>query len=106
MRYTTDDNYRSVRNDSGVDIAPKPWYNSAKETHLEVLEEYWKRELWCHDTDGHWGTVLFVFEDGKAFSLEYDAGWDDDGELAQCSYYEEIPLEKTPSWMHKYRDWL
>ena len=109
MKFTTTYN---VTNRYPIGDVPKPWIDYGKD-HMDSIRHYFYREIKLYDWDvcGE-ETHDFLFEDGKAFRLEYSwwSEWyhDDDEEngLKDEYYIEEIDPEtaKLPSKME--RDWL
>jgi hypothetical protein len=111
MKYTTTKN--KVWRPSIGEI-PKPWIETSLDDHREVVEEHFYDEikLWDFDICGS-ETHDFVFDDGKAFRLEYSwwAEWyhddeEENGLKSEIDIYEisvdeaNVP-EKKPG-----RDWL
>lgn len=110
MKFTTTNN-RTYRR--GIGNIPKPWIEYTGKNHIDSVYEYFDEKLkhWDFDIAGD-ETHDFVFEDGKAFRLEY-SWWRDDwaGEDEDCLkdkvHVEEISIddanvpEKKPG-----RDWI
>ena len=104
MMYTTDKNVKM----SG---APKPWIRTDL-SHTRTMVKYLERNLRVYnaDTCGD-DTTIFAFEDGKCYKLDY-AWWfeyDDEEEgldLKDEYCIREISIDKVPTWMRKYRDWM
>lgn len=124
MKFTTTENttYRA-----GIGKMPKAWieYKDFSATDVGSWEYdhdnlykrsivkyfYDKIKLWDFDICGD-ETHDFVFEDGKAFRLEYSwwAEWyhddDDENGLKDEYHIEEITLEEANVPEKKERDWL
>jgi hypothetical protein len=117
MKFTTTYN---TRYRAGVGDIPKPWieYTSPNyEDHGDVYQNSIRNYFYAHIR--HWDfdvcgdeTHDFVFEDGKAFRLEYSWWRDDWAEededcLKHELYIEEISLEEANVPEKKIgRDWL
>lgn len=106
MKYTTSYN---VRYRPGIGEAPKPWIETDLTDHEKVMGKYHRDELYTYDADTcDNGDVFFVFDDGKAFKMEwsYWMDYDPEWEIHNEWHSEEIDITDTPLWMHKERDWL
>ena len=111
MKFTTTDNY-TYR--AGIGNVPKSWIDYGLEDHKDSIWKYFydKIKLWDWDECGS-ETHDFVFDDGKAFRLEYSwwSEWyhDDDEEngLKDETFIEEISIDdaKVPD-KNIGRDWL
>lgn len=97
MKFTTTNNtiYRA-----GIGSVPKSWIDYNLD-HIESIDKYFQDKVRIYDADTCGDeTHDFVFEDGKAFRLEYswylNAGGevDDDGEELPWVIYESriIPI--------------
>lgn len=119
MKFTTTSNtsYRSK-----IGTFPKPWIEYNKFKKYEDLEDVYKSsitkyfyeniKLWDWDICGD-RTEDFVFEDGKAFRLNYSwwSEWhhedDEENGLKDEYYIEEISLEEANVPEKKiWRDWI
>lgn len=111
FRFNTTENttYRS-----GIGYVPKPWIESQEEDHTSAIRKYFydNIKIWDWDACGD-ETHDFVFDDGRAFRLEYSwwSEWhhedEDENGLKDSYYITEISIndatvpEKNPS-----RDWI
>jgi hypothetical protein len=110
MKYTTTQNktYRI-----GIGEIPKPWIQAHLTDHKEIVELHFYRhiKLWDFDICGD-QTHDFVFDDGKAFRLEYSWWRDDWADEDECClkhefYIEEITIEEANVLEKKMeRDWI
>lgn len=111
MKFTTTMNtgYRK-----GVGSHPKSWIEYPNKNHIDSVYEYIDNNIrrWDWDVCGD-ETHDFVFEDGKAFRLEYSwwSEWyhedDEENGLKDSVYVEEISLEEANVPEKKPgRDWL
>jgi len=110
MKFTTTYNTRSR---SGIGNIPKSWIESDLTDHTEIIETYFENHIrhWDFDVCGD-ETHDFVFDDGKAFRLEY--GWwrddwadEDEDFLKHEINIEEISMEEANVPEKKPgRDWL
>lgn len=117
MKFTTTDNtvYRA-----GIDKIPKAWieytfkrYEEREDVYQSSIIKYFNECIrhWDFDFAGN-ETHDFVFEDGKAFRLEYSwwrDDWADEDEscLKDEFYIEEIDMEQANVPEKKIRrDWL
>jgi hypothetical protein len=111
MKFTTTNNhtYRA-----GIGNVPKSWIDYGYANHKESVWKYFNKniKLWDWDEGGS-ETHDFVFEDGKAYRLEYSwwSEWyhkdDEENGLKDEVYIEVIALEdaKVPD-KNVGRDWL
>ena len=109
MKFTTTYN---VTNRPSIGAIPKPWIDYDKD-HMDSIYEYFYREIKLYDWDECGNeTHDFLFEDGKAFRLEYSwwSEWyhDDDEQngLKDEYFIEEIDPEKAKLPSKIERDWL
>lgn len=110
MKFTTTDNacWRP-----GVGKFPKSWIEYPGKDHTESIYEYFYNNVkyWDFDVCGN-ETHDFVFEDGKAFRLEYswwrdDWASEDESSLKDEVYIEEISIDDAIVPEKKIgRDWL
>jgi hypothetical protein len=117
MKFTTTENTTWRQ---GVGKIPKPWieytfkpYEDYEDVYRSSIMEYYYDHIKCWDFDICGSeTHDFVFEDGKAFRLEYSwwAEWyhdnDEENGLKDEYYIEEITLEEANVSEKKIRDWL
>lgn len=112
MKFTTTENttYRA-----GIGKVPKPWIEYTDiTTHEAAIKKYFYDRIKAWDWDCAFDeTHDFVFEDGKAFRLEY-SGWsewhhenEDENGLKDEWYIEEISIVDANVPEKKIgRDWL
>jgi hypothetical protein len=110
MKFTTTTNttYRK-----GVGNVPKPWIEYPDKSHIDSIYAYFEDniQIWDWDVCGD-ETHDFVFEDGKAFRLEYHWWTDmwaeeDESRMKTEVQVEEIPIEEANVREKKSgRDWL
>lgn len=113
MKFTTTENttYRF-----GIGKIPKPWIESCKDCtdiYKDTIVEYYYDNIrhWDFDFAGY-ETHDFVFEDGKAFRLEYswwrdDYAEEDESCLKDEYYITEINIEEADVPEKKMgRDWI
>lgn len=111
MKFTTTENiaYRM-----GIGYVPKNWIECEGKDYEDSIRKYFNDHIRIWDWDCAFDeTHDFVFEDGKAFRLEY-SGWsewhhedDEENGLKQTYYIEEISIDeaKVPEKTIG-RDWL
>lgn len=110
MKFTT--TYNTVYR-AGIGDIPKAWIEYPDKNHIDSVYEYFDRKIqkWDWDVAGD-ETHDFVFEDGKAFRLEYSwwtdiwAGEDEDRMKNEVNV-EEISIDEANVREKKIgRDWL
>ena len=110
MKFTTTYNTRSR---SGIGNIPKSWIESDLTDHTEIIETYFENHIrhWDFDVCGD-ETHDFVFDDGKAFRLEY-SWWaeyhnenEEENGLKGEYFIEEITQEDANVPTRIRRDWL
>lgn len=111
MKFTTT---RNITYRSGIGYVPKNWIEAKNDVHRSVIKSYFYDEikLWDWDISGE-QTHDFVFDDGKAYRLEYSwwSEWhhEDEEENGLKDEYtiEEIDIEEAnvPE-KRTVRDWI
>lgn len=109
MKFNTTEN-KTYRGKIGY--VPKPWLDYGL-NHRESIVKYFNQniKIWDWDVCGD-ETHNFVFEDGKAFRLEYEwwSEWyhDDDEEngLKDEYHIQEIDIDEANVPSKVQRDWL
>jgi hypothetical protein len=111
MKFTTTENttYRA-----GIGKIPKAWIEYPEKGHKDSIWQYFHDNirLWDYDEGGS-ETHDFVFEDGKAFRLEYEywSEWyhadDDKNGLKHDVFITEISIDEADVPEKRIgRDWL
>lgn len=110
MKFTTTNNWTYRR---GIGNVPMSWIEYPDKNHIDSIYEYFDHNIriWDWDVAGD-ETHDFVFEDGKAFRLEYSwwtdmwAGEDEDHMKNEVNV-EEISIDEANVPEKKIgRDWL
>ena len=96
MKFTTTNNWTYRR---GIGNVPMSWIEYPDKNHIDSIYEYfdYNIRIWDWDVCGD-ETHDFVFEDGKAFRLEYSWWTDmwaeeDESRMKDEVWVEEISLE-------------
>lgn len=92
MKFTTTNNKRYR---AGVGYVPKPWLEYPDLNYLDSINEYFEDNIKLYDFDfcGN-ETHDFIFEDGKAFRLEYTWWRNDFAEEDESVINDEIEIEE------------
>lgn len=102
MKFTTSLNYRYPGR-------PRPWIDGGNFSEKECINEYFLDEIKVYDADlcgNIW--VEFVFDNGRAYLLEYSwwIEYDPEWDLCEEKIIKEIPLSDVKKCQTKYRDWI
>lgn len=110
MKFTTTYNttYRA-----GIGEVPKSWIECDSETHEDCIRKYFYRNIRLYDWDKCGSeTHDFLFDDDKAFRLEYSwwSEWyhedDEENGLKDEWFIEEIEPSEAKMPTGKARDWI
>jgi hypothetical protein len=112
MKFTTSENNRWIK---GVGEVPKEWIDYGLD-HQESMERYFQDHIVVHYADSAgYEIVDFLFEDGKAFRLEYEWSlnvfeekdvWGDEPWILDYKWIEDIDPSKANILSKTPRDWL
>ena len=100
----------------GVGSVPAPWIETSHTDHEKAVLEYFHKHIRLLDFDsGDEETYDFVFEDGKAFRLEYHYWWhheydeEHDEDMSTSDYnisVRKISIDEADVPSKTLRDWI
>lgn len=99
MRFTFTDNETYQRK-------PRPWADYGLDEEASV-EKFFYDHVKMYDADSCDDIVIeFVFENGKAYKLDYSYWIDYENGLEDEKFITEIPIDDVTMEYKTYRDWM